>query len=238
MHTSAAHQKTPAKQTSSGASSGCFPALVFKTPANDPDSLDGRWCDDKTEYAFLGFSYEVSACDLLARSTRTFANIRNNFNGRYIRLYGACDKSSPSDDVVEAAYKNGLGVHDLIWFGYDGDNKWETRRDALFSSLHSNPKAKFITRAVQFGSKPLVDGVLPASQLAAQVKAVQDNLAGLKIFVTVSDMQWSFQMNGGAGLKVLDVVDVIDAHMLPFFSGNTTTSAFSFPLGSRALRSP
>ena len=50
------------KETSSGASSGCFPALGFKTPSNVPDSLDGWWCDDKTEYAFLGFSYEVSAC--------------------------------------------------------------------------------------------------------------------------------------------------------------------------------
>ena len=110
-------------------------------------------------------------------------------------------------------------------FGFDGDNKWESRRDALFSTLHSNPKAKFVTRAVQFGSEPLLDGVLPASQLASQVKAAQDNLASLKIPVTVSDMQWSFQMNGGAGLKVLDVVDVIDAHILPFFAGDATTGA-------------
>ena len=99
------------------------------------------------------------------------------------------------------------------------------RRDTLFKTLKSNPKAKFVTRAVQFGSEPLLDGVLPASQLASQVKAAQDNLASLKIPVTVSDMQWSFQMNGGAGLKVLDVVDVIDAHILPFFAGDATTGA-------------
>ncbi|TBU41684.1 glycoside hydrolase superfamily [Dichomitus squalens] len=228
-HTSAAPQKTPAKQTSSGASSGCFPALGFKTPADVPDSLDGWWCDDKTEYAFLGFSYEVSACQSPSTLDKDFANIRNNFNGRYIRLYGACDNKGFYDDVVEAAYKNGLGVHALIWFGFDGDNKWETRRNALLSTLHSNPKAKFVTRAVQFGSEPLLDGVLPASQLAAQVRAAQDNLAGLKIPVTVSDMQWSFQMNGGAGLKVLDVVDVIDAHMLPFFGGDATTANAAWP---------
>ncbi len=66
--TSAAPMKTaappkPANPPSKGGSSGCFPALGFNPPANVPNSLDGWWCDDKTEYAFLGFSYEVSACE-------------------------------------------------------------------------------------------------------------------------------------------------------------------------------
>ena len=40
----------------------CFPALGFQMPSSTPSSLDGWWCDPKTEYAFLGFSYEVTAC--------------------------------------------------------------------------------------------------------------------------------------------------------------------------------
>ena len=50
---------TPAAST--GVS--CFPALGFKMPATIPSSLDGWWCDSSTEYAFDGFSYEISQCE-------------------------------------------------------------------------------------------------------------------------------------------------------------------------------
>ena len=42
--------------------SDCFPALGFKKPSSVPSSVEGWWCDPATEYAFVGFSYEVSAC--------------------------------------------------------------------------------------------------------------------------------------------------------------------------------
>ncbi|PIL34110.1 hypothetical protein GSI_03821 [Ganoderma sinense ZZ0214-1] len=233
-HTSAAPAKTttapnPANSPSKGGSSNCFPALGFNPPANVPSSLDGWWCDDKTEYAFLGFSYEVSACQSKSQLNSEFADIRKRFNGRYVRLYGACDNNGFYDDVVEAAYANGLGVQALIWFGFDGGSQWEQRRDSLFATIHSNPKAKFVTRAVQFGSEPLLDGVLSPSDLAAQVRSAQDQLASLGIAVTVSDMQYSFQKDGGSGLKVLDAVDIFDAHMLPFFAGDATTAQASWP---------
>jgi hypothetical protein len=41
----------------------CFPAIGFKTPSNAPSSLDGWWCDPATEYAFMGFSYEITSCE-------------------------------------------------------------------------------------------------------------------------------------------------------------------------------
>lgn len=41
---------------------GCFPALGFEMPSATPPSLDGWWCDMSDEYAFVGFSYEVTAC--------------------------------------------------------------------------------------------------------------------------------------------------------------------------------
>lgn len=44
-------------------SSSCFPALGFNMPQDVPHSLDGWWCESADEYAFLGFSYEVSACE-------------------------------------------------------------------------------------------------------------------------------------------------------------------------------
>lgn len=44
-------------------STPCFPALDFEMPQDVPDSLDGWWCDAADEYAFVGFSYEVTACE-------------------------------------------------------------------------------------------------------------------------------------------------------------------------------
>lgn len=94
--------------SSGGGSSGCFPALDFNMPSSPPSSLDNWWCDMDTEYAFVGFSYEVTACMYLiyvntsapltpssgqsaSQLKSDFKDIRTRFKGRYVRLYGACD---------------------------------------------------------------------------------------------------------------------------------------------------
>ena len=53
---------TNAKLTS-GVSS-CFPALDFHKPLVLPQDNTHWWCDPSTEYAFVGFSYEVTACEV------------------------------------------------------------------------------------------------------------------------------------------------------------------------------
>jgi hypothetical protein len=45
------------------ASSSCFPALDFVMPSKPPANLNDWWCKATDEYAFLGFSYEVEACE-------------------------------------------------------------------------------------------------------------------------------------------------------------------------------
>ena len=127
-----------------------------------------------------------------------------------------------SDDVVDAAWNNGLGVHALIWFGWDDPNIWKTRRDALFASLFSNPKAKYVTRVLQFGSEPLFDDALSPADLAEQVKLAKEKLKPLGIPVTVSEMAWGYQSHGNA-TGVMEAIDMIDAHILPFFSQNAST---------------
>lgn len=107
-------------------------------------------------------------------------------------------------------------------FGFDGGSEWKGRRDALFKSLHSNPKAKLVTRGVQFGSEPLFDNVLPHDQLAQQVHAAKANLSSLNIPVTVSELAYGYQEHGGAQ-DVLDALDFINIHMLPFFSQKAST---------------
>ncbi|KAH9061297.1 glycoside hydrolase family 17 protein [Lactarius vividus] len=226
-----AHRRSPSSKRVSRRScqapantniSACFPALGFTTPSDVPASTDGWWCDPVNEYAFLGFSYEVTSCQSLSQLQKEFADIRTNFNGRYVRLYGACDREGFYDDVVTAAWDNTLGVHALIWFGYTSSSQWKSRRDTLFSTLHSNPRAKFVTRVVQFGSEPLFDQVLSPAQLTAQVIAAKQNLSDIGIPVTVSDLAYGYQRNGGAQ-DVLDAIDSINAHMLPFFAASATT---------------
>ena len=99
-------------KTESQQASNCFPAPSFNMPKSFlPESIDDWWCDQRTEYAFLGFSYEVTACELcpyrlcgldsfwtrlgqsLPQLRSDFQNIRNRFHGRYVRLYGACDQN-------------------------------------------------------------------------------------------------------------------------------------------------
>ncbi|CAK5268687.1 unnamed protein product [Mycena citricolor] len=221
--------KTTPLAAAAAAPPNCFPAIGFNMPASVPNSLKNWWCDYASEYAFVGFSYEVTACQDRGTLVSEFTDIRQTFNGRYVRLYGACDRTGFYDDVVEAAWEAGIGVHALIWFGFDGGNQWKTRRTALFKTLHSNPKAKFVTRALQFGSEPLYDGVLSESDLANQVLAAKANLSGLGIPVTISEMAYGYQSNGGAQ-DVLDAIDIIDAHMLPFFSTKASTGSKSWPI--------
>ncbi|KAF8633436.1 hypothetical protein AX17_004606 [Amanita inopinata Kibby_2008] len=209
----------------------CFPALGFQMPPTAPPdyALKNWWCHPSDEYAFLGFSYEVTACQSVGQLKSEFWDIRHNFRSRYVRLYGACDRDGFYDDIVEAAWENGLGVHALIWFGFDGDDLWIKRRDTLFASLHANPKAKFVTRVVQFGSEPLFDDVLPHEELTAQVVAAKANLSSLGIPVTVSELAYGYQERGGAQ-ELLDALDSINIHMLPFFSQRASTANKSWPL--------
>lgn len=171
--------------------------------------------------------------------------MRNTFHSRYVRLYGACDREGFYDDVIEAAWDTSLGVHALIWvslhatcipvpslpesqFGFDGTDQWVGRRNRLFRTLHSNPKAKFVTRVVQFGSEPLFDNVLSPGELAAQVLSAKKSLSSLDIPVTVSELAYGYQANGGAQ-NVLDAIDSINIHMLPFFSSKASTGKVSPP---------
>lgn len=91
-----------------------------------------------------------------------------------------------------------------------------------------------MTRVVQFGSEPLYDYVLPPDELAAQVRAAKEVLNPLGVAVTVSEMAYGYQAHGGAS-SVLDAVDIIDAHMLPFFAQDAGTASASWPLVLRDL---
>lgn len=86
-----------------------------------------------------------------------------------------------------------------------------------------------MTRVLQFGSEPLFDNAIAHDTLAEQVVLAQANLSSLHIPVTVSELATGYQERGG-GQDVLDVIDSINIHMLPFFSTKATTCECSGPI--------
>ena len=89
----------------------CFPAVGFSTPSDVPASTDGWWCNPNDEFGFMGFSYEITTCEVprplfshpfgllilppgpsLTQLQTDFSNMRKTFNSRYVRLYGVCDQ--------------------------------------------------------------------------------------------------------------------------------------------------
>jgi hypothetical protein len=62
----------------------CFPAVGFEMPNTTPTSLTNWWCNTDTEYAFVGFSYDISLCDFLNEINVFFcdAHRRHHFHFR------------------------------------------------------------------------------------------------------------------------------------------------------------
>lgn len=204
----------------------CFPAPGFQTPRNVPSSTDNWWCDPDSEYAFVGFSYEDSACQSYDQMYKEFYDAKHTFGSRYIRMYGTCDNDGYWDQIINIAWQVGIGVHSLVWFGFDGDTSYLGRRDALLTALTTNPKAPYVVKLVQFGSEPLFDSVLPVNSLVSEIVRAQTILYGTGIDVTISELAYGYQSTEDQGsLDLFGIIDPINCHMLPFFAGDASTGA-------------
>jgi hypothetical protein len=54
------------------------------------------------------------------------------------------------------------------------------------------------------------------------------NLSDIGVLVTVSELAYGYQERNASGSQaVLDAIDVINAHMLPFFAGDATRGVYS-----------
>lgn len=223
---------TSVPSTSNGQSS-CFPALNFTMPGIVPSSVDNWWCSVQDEQAWLGFSYDVSWCPDGRQLLKSFKRMRTEYKARYVRIYGACDNDGYTNEMVNAAWEAGIGVYPLIWFGFDGDDKWKTRRDSILTAIKTNPKAPLVVRGVVVGSEPMYDNVLPADQLAEQIQYVKSELStwtnkgdtGMQ--VTLSEMPYGYSIRDNAP-SVFQAEDVIHANILPFFDWSASTAAASF----------
>jgi hypothetical protein len=58
---------------------------------------------------------------------------------------------------------------------------------------------------------------------------LKSELSRVGIPVTVSELAYGYQERGGAQ-DVLDAIDFINVHMLPFFSKNATIGSAAWPL--------
>ncbi|UZJ57326.1 hypothetical protein CBS101457_006646 [Exobasidium rhododendri] len=205
--------------------SSCFPTLQFSMPEDVPTSFDDWWCNPEDEYGFLGISYNISACPSVVQLTKDFQQAKSTFNARYIQIYGVCDDVAYYDNVVEAAWNVGVGVQALLLLGSDGSSKDEQRKSSLLQTMNANPKARFITRAVQMASNPLLDGPVNMTALSSQFENVQQNLTSLQIPVTVSTSVHELKTKMvNASQEVIDAGDFVDLRIAPQFATNTSTS--------------
>lgn len=105
----------------------------------------------------------------------------------------------------------------------------ESRFNSLSSILHTNPLGPFVTRVVQMGTEPLFDDVITPEALTTQVNNAKQNLSDISINVTVSELAYGYQERNASGSQaVLDAIDSINAHMLPFFAGDATSGVYWF----------
>lgn len=111
----------------------------------------------------------------------------------------------------------------LAQCGFTNCDLLQSRFDALSSILHSNPKGKFVTRVVQMASEPLFDDVITPQALTTQVIDAKQNLSDIGISVTVSELAYGYQVRSSSGSQaVLNAIDSINIHMLPFFAQDAT----------------
>ncbi|KAM0791846.1 hypothetical protein ACM66B_004103 [Microbotryomycetes sp. NB124-2] len=155
------------------------------------------WCPDRTEYAFLGFSYALYACPSQDEMLSDFERMKNEFGARYVRLYGNCDTDGHHDAVIEAAAS--AGPRPLL--------------DDL---------AAWVVRNVACGSEPLFDGLINPESLAQVVNDVRTDLAEFRIPVTVSELPAGYQKYNN-GTAVFEAIDFVSDNVLPFFDGSLTT---------------
>jgi exo-beta-1,3-glucanase (GH17 family) len=106
----------------------------------------------------------------------------------------------------------------------------QPRFNTLSSILHTNPLGPFVTRVVQMGTEPLFDDVITPQALTTQVNNAKQNLSDIGINVTVSELAYGYQERNSSGSQaVLDAIDSINAHMLPFFAGDATRGVYLVP---------
>ncbi|KAH8919913.1 glycoside hydrolase family 17 protein [Atractiella rhizophila] len=172
----------------------------------------------------MGFSYDVGECKSQAELAQDFSLMRSKFHARYVRMYGNCDNAGFWDDIIAAATESNVGIYSLVWFGFDGDDKWKKRLSSLIKTVQTNPKAPFVIRNIAIGSEPLYDGVLSPDDMAVQIVTVQKKLQKFGMQVTVSEMPYGYQSNGDAP-QVFQNIDIVEGNVLPFFSADAKTGA-------------
>jgi hypothetical protein len=98
-------------------STSCFPSALAPPSSDHLPPLDHWWCPQEKEYAFLGFTYDISHCPTSEQLVDDFSRMRRDYDSRYVRVVGACNEAPTHDAIVEAAWQAGVGVYATLWLG-------------------------------------------------------------------------------------------------------------------------
>ncbi|EGG12669.1 uncharacterized protein MELLADRAFT_32383 [Melampsora larici-populina 98AG31] len=215
------------KATPPAITSSCYPSLVsdieFPNTTITGSERPGWWCQARDEYGWLGFSYDVGHCPSEMEMSLTFNWMKRKKNARYVRIYSNCDQDSFNKHLINAAATAQIGVYALIWFGFQGDSVWRTRKENLLKAIRENILAPYTIRAVTLGSEPLYDGVLDVKELSDELKKLASELEPYWIPVTISEMTYGFQINDNAP-SIFEAMDLVSLNVLPVFDSHATTS--------------
>lgn len=106
--------------------------------------------------------YRTFGCQSKSQLSADFKKMRSTYHARYVRVYGDCEgeRATFLDDIIQAAYENGMGVMALVWLGWNtSDTSWKTRMNHIETTIKNNPLAPYVIRSVDVGSEPLLDQV-------------------------------------------------------------------------------
>lgn len=115
--TPSAAPNAPAPPPPPPAPVGCFPSSRTTIPSTPTtaDSLKQWWCDEKDDYAFMGFSYALYSCPSQSQMVSDFTRMKKEFGAKFVRIYAYCDESWMNNALVDAAATAGIGIYGLIW---------------------------------------------------------------------------------------------------------------------------
>lgn len=220
----------------------CFPFgdQTLNSDFSAPSVPRDQWfCSSDAEYGFLGFSYplEVDDCSDYSNSfdsiNADFAEMRNNFGAKYVRVYyPACTESSVFENLLKAGVANNMAVIPQVWFNFGDDDDgsiWKASRDAIVSVFNNDQYkaiAPYVFHSVDFGSEPVGDGVDGGNdQFVADLADFKNTINGFGVPAGFSD-DWDREalLDGDSftdiGQKALDASDYIHMHPLAFYNMN------------------
>ncbi|KAF8510114.1 hypothetical protein BU17DRAFT_77739 [Hysterangium stoloniferum] len=227
--------------------STCFPfnGATFNGVNKPSGSRASWWCPPEQQYGFMGFSYPLEADDCgdpsnsFSKINADFKRMKSQFGATMVRIYAPqCRDASIWRNLLHAGIANNMAVLPQVWWGFESNqNLWKLTAQSIRSVLSDptlGPVAPYVFHSIAFGSEPIGDSVDGGyDHFIADLKAFKASVAQYGIPVTISE-DWdrpgimsksNWGGLGPVGQKIAPVIDVVHAHIMPYYHADRFPSA-------------